>query len=218
MAQPDAHAYEPAKGHGLAHDPFNAIIAPRPIGWVSTADAGGRVNLAPYSFFNAFAYRPPIIGFASWGRKDSVENAEATGEFVWNLATRDLAEKMNATSAEVRRGEDEFALAGLERAESRLVAPPRVLASPVNFECRTTQVIRLKTSSGEDMPNWMVFGEVVMVHIDRRLIEDGVYDTARARPISRGGGPSAYYETLPGSRFDMVRPDVPAGLERGGSE
>src|ERR1043165_461814 len=104
MADDGAHFYEPSKGHGLRHDPLNAIIAPRPIGWVSTVDAEGRRNLAPYSFFNAFNYRPPIIGFTSIERKDSLNNAEATGEFVWNLATRPLAEAMNATAATVPHG------------------------------------------------------------------------------------------------------------------
>ena len=103
MAGDGAHFYEPANGHGLRHDPLNAIVAPRPIGWISTVDAAGRRNLAPYSFFNGFNYVPPIIGFASIGRKDSLNNAEATGAFVWNLATRQLAEAMNATSATVPR-------------------------------------------------------------------------------------------------------------------
>lgn len=125
----DFHFYEPADGHRLPHDPFNAIVAPRPIGWISTLGADGRRNLAPYSFFNAFNYRPPLIGFASQGRKDSLANCEATGEFVWNLATRAQAEAMNASSAS--GDADEFTLAGLEALPSCLVAAPRVAGSPV---------------------------------------------------------------------------------------
>ena len=104
----DFHFYEPSKGHGLAHDPFNAIIGPRPIGWISTRDTTGRLNLAPFSFFNAFAYRPPIIGFASSGAKDTLRNAQETGEFVWNLATMSLAQQMNASSASVPHDVSEF--------------------------------------------------------------------------------------------------------------
>src|ERR1700759_5089042 len=167
MAGDDAHFYEPARGHGLRHDPLNAIVAPRPIGWVSTVDAQGRRNLAPYSFFNAFNYVPPIIGFASIGRKDSLANAEATGMFVWNLATRDLAEAMNKTSATV--AQDEFELAGLTPVPSRLVAPPRVLESPVNFECRVSQILQLTGAGGAKIETWVVFGEVVAVHIARDL-------------------------------------------------
>src|SRR5579863_6149710 len=109
----DRHYYEPAKGHGLPHDPLNAIIGPRPIGWISSRGSAGVLNLAPYSFFNAFSSQPPIIGFSSDGPKDTVRNAQETGEFVWNLATRAMAEHMNATSAAVSYETDEFVLAGL---------------------------------------------------------------------------------------------------------
>jgi flavin reductase (DIM6/NTAB) family NADH-FMN oxidoreductase RutF len=129
----DRHFYEPSKGHGLSHDPFNAIVGPRPIGWVSTRGRSGHVNLAPYSFFNAFSYHPPIIGFSSIGAKDSLRSAREAGEFVWNLATRDLAERMNATSAAVPYETDEFALAGLTPLPSRLISVPRVAESRVNF-------------------------------------------------------------------------------------
>ena len=144
----DTHYYEPARGHGLAHDPFNAIVGPRPIGWISTVDPEGRRNLAPYSFFNAFNYTPPIVGFSSIGAKDSLRNIEATGEFAWNLTTLPLAEAMNASCAAVGPEVDEFALAGLTPAPSRLIVPPRVGESPVAFECRLTQLIRLKTAEG----------------------------------------------------------------------
>lgn len=193
-------------GHGLRHDPFNAIVAPRPIGWVATLDAQGRPNLAPYSFFNAFNYTPPIVGFCSTAWKDSVANVAETGEFVWNLVTRELAERMNATSATVAHGVDEFALGGLTPASSRKVRAPRVLESPVNFECRVTQIIQLKTAAGDDVTSWLTLGEVVMVHIDPALLNDGVYDTAAARPVVRGGGPADYFEITPEARFRMVRP------------
>src|SRR6218665_2542879 len=127
------HFYEPRLGHGLPHDPFNAIVGPRPIGWIASKDGQGVLNLAPYSFFNAFNYTPPIVGFASIGRKDSLRNIEASGEFVWNLATRELAEAMNATCAAVGPEVDEFALAGLATAPSKVVGVPRVAASPVAF-------------------------------------------------------------------------------------
>ncbi len=198
----DFHSYAPAEGHRLPHDPFNAIIAPRPIGWIASMSAEGKRNLAPYSFFNAFNYRPPIIGFASTGAKDTLANVRATGEFVWNLATRAQAEAMNATSA--MTGEDEFVLAGLDTIPSLTVAPPRVAGSPVQFECRSTQIVRLTDHWGEEVDTWLVLGEVVQVHIDPALLEGGIYRTERARPILRGGGAGDYFE--PGERFDMRRP------------
>jgi flavin reductase (DIM6/NTAB) family NADH-FMN oxidoreductase RutF len=200
------HFYEPATGHGLPHDPFNAIVAPRPIGWISTVSAEGVANLAPYSFFNAFNYRPPLVGFASVGRKDSLNNAEASGEFVWNLATRELAEAMNLSSAMVEPGVDEFGLSGLETAPSRLVAPPRVARSPVSFECKVTQIIRLTTKEGTDTDSWLVMGEAVGIHIDTAMLEGGVYQTARAQPITRGGGPADYFAITEDQLFRMRRP------------
>ena len=202
----DCHSYEPRLGHGLAHDPFNSIVGPRPIGWISTCNAEGRTNLAPYSFFNAFNYVPPIVGFASVGAKDTLRNAQATGEFVWNLVTRPLAEAMNQTSAATAPEVDEFALAGLASAPSRLVHPPRVADSPVAFECRVTQVVQLQGADRMPVETWMVFGEVVAVHIDRRLIVDGIYDTALAEPVVRGGGPADYFTIGAGQRFRMARP------------
>ena len=202
----DVHFYEPSKGHGLAHDPFNAIVGPRPIGWISTVDPEGRSNLAPYSFFNAFNYTPPIVGFCSVGYKDSVRNIEATGEFGWSLSTFDLAEAMNRSCAAVAPGVDEFELAGLTPASSRRIRAPRVGESPVSFECRLTQLIRLKTAAGRDIDSWMMFGEVVAVHIDRKLIRDGVYRTAAAEPILRGGGPGDYFKVTDAEKFVMMRP------------
>jgi flavin reductase (DIM6/NTAB) family NADH-FMN oxidoreductase RutF len=200
------HFYEPKSGHGLAHDPLNSIVAPRPIGWISTLNGDGVANLAPYSFFNLFNYVPPIIGFSSMGWKDSVANAEATGEFVWNLATLDLAQQMNTSSSTVAPGIDEFELAGLTKAPSRIVGPPRVAASPVQFECKVTQIVRLKTKDATDLDQWLVLGEAVGIHIDRSLIEDGVFKTARAHPILRGGGPGDYFEITEDRRFEMRRP------------
>ncbi len=200
------HFYEPRDGHRLPHDPLNAMVAPRPIGWISTVSADGVRNIAPYSFFNLLNYAPPLIGFSSMGRKDSVANVEATGEFVWNLATRDLAEAMNATSAMVPADVDEFALAGLETLPSRLVAPERVAASPVAFECRLTQLIRLTDRHGEELDQYLVIGEAVGVHIDTAMLEDGVYQTARARPIMRGGGPADYFDVTEANLFRMWRP------------
>ena len=144
MTTKDLHFYEPKNGHGLKHDPFNAIIAPRPIGWISSRDGKGNINLAPYSFFNAFCYHPPIIGFSSTNWKDSAGNIQDTGEFVWNLATMDLAKQMNATAAHVARDVDEFKIAGLTAAPCKLVNVPRVAESPVAFECKLTQIIQLQ--------------------------------------------------------------------------
>ena len=207
MTTNDIHYYEPANGHGLKHDPFNAIIAPRPIGWISSRNARGHVNLAPYSFFNGFNYIPPIIGFSSTSRKDSIANIEETGEFVWNLATMDLAKQMNATAAHVAPDVCEFTLAGLTQAPSKLVNVPRVAESPVSFECRLTQIIQLQNAGGEKVNGWLTLGEVVAVHIDKSLIQDGVYQTAMARPIVRAGRRGDYFEIRPDAMFEMVRPD-----------
>ncbi|QKN82649.1 flavin reductase family protein [Scandinavium goeteborgense] len=200
--------YQPSDGHGLPHDPLNAIIGPRPIGWIASVDAHGKRNLAPYSFFNCFNYRPPIIGFASSGWKDSVQNIVETREFVWNLTTFDLASAMNETSASLAHGEDEFVRAGLTPVESRLVRAPRVAESPVNFECRLSQCIQLTGADGTAVDTWLVLGEVVAVHIDESLLENGIYQTAKAKPVLRAGGPSAYYSIDESQRFDLTRPDA----------
>lgn len=199
------HFYRPSEGHRLPHDPFNAIVAPRPIGWISSLSGAGVRNLAPYSFFNAFNYHPPIVGFASTGYKHSVTNLAETGEFTWNLATRVQAEAMNATSATVGPEVDEFELAGLSGTASVDVAPDRVVGAPVSFECRVSQVVRLTTHTGNPVDCWLTLGEVVAVHIDTALLDDGAYQTARARPVLRGGGPSAYYEVSDDQRFDLTR-------------
>ncbi|MGB4136262.1 MAG: flavin reductase family protein [Microbacterium sp.] len=200
------HSYEPRLGHGLRHDPLNAIVAPRPIGWISTVSADGVRNLAPFSFFTLYSYQPPIVGFTTTRWKDSVANVQATGEFVWNLATRPLAERMNASSAEVPADVDEFELAGVAGIPSALVVPPRVEGSPVAFECRLTQLINLRDAAGSATAGWLALGEVVMVHIDEGLVSDGVYRTVAARPIVRGGGPVEYFEISDDARFEMRRP------------
>jgi flavin reductase (DIM6/NTAB) family NADH-FMN oxidoreductase RutF len=200
------HYYEPGRGHGLAHDPLNSIVAPRPIGWMSTHDGAGGFNLAPYSFFNLFSYRPPIIGFASSGEKDTLRNALRTREFVWNLVTEPLAQAMNATSAPVAPGVDEFALARLTPLPSRRVGAPRVAESPVNFECRVTQVVQLQDAQQQPVSSWLVLGEVVAVHICKDLLVDGVFATAAARPLMRGGGPADYFRIGPASLLRMDRP------------
>jgi len=198
--------YEPAKGHGLPHDPFNAIVGPRPIGWISSQSSEGQLNLAPYSFFNAFNYIPPIIGFCSVGRKDSLNNIEQTGEFVWNLATRPLAEQMNQSCAAVPADVNEFQLSGLTAAPSSIVQVPRVGESPVAFECKVSQIVQLKRADQELVPSWLILGEVVAVHIAEHLLKDGIYDTGAAEPILRGGGPADYFEL--GNLFQMRRPQV----------
>ena len=200
------HFYRPEAGHGLKHDPFNSIIAPRPIGWVSTMNAMGQANLAPYSFFNAFNYRPPIIGFSSIGYKDSVSNALQSGEFCWNLVSRPQVEAMNETSATVPSDTDEFELAGLNKRESTIVAAPHVADCPVVMECKTTQVVQLQSAQGEKVETWLVLGEVVGVHIMETLIKDGVYQTTRAEPVMRGGGPSDYFGITEANRFQIDRP------------
>jgi flavin reductase (DIM6/NTAB) family NADH-FMN oxidoreductase RutF len=203
----DLHYYEPRTGHGLRHDPFNAIIAPRPIGWISSRDAEGHLNLAPYSFFNGFCYHPPIIGFSSTSWKDSVANIKDTGEFVWNLATMELAKQMNATAAHVAHGISEFAVAGLTAVPGTIVKAPRVAESPVSFECKLTQIIQLQGADGAKAQAWLTLGEVVAVHIDKALIKDGVYQTALARPIVRAGRRGDYFEIRSEAMFEMTRPD-----------
>ncbi|MFC7396130.1 flavin reductase family protein [Chelatococcus sp. GCM10030263] len=200
--------YEPSRGHGLPHDPFNAIIGPRPIGWIASRAKDGVLNLAPYSFFNAFNYKPPIIGFSSTGRKDTVRNIGETGQFVWNLATRRLATAMNVTSTTLPASVDEFALAGLTPAACRLVDVPRVAESPVAMECVKVDIIQLKSAAGEPVESWLTLGEVVGVHIDDGLLKDGVYDTAAALPILRAGGVGGYAQISPEVMFEMIRPDA----------
>ncbi len=198
------HFYDPAEGHGLAHDPFKAIVAPRPIGWISSVDAEGRPNLAPYSFFNAVCDRPPMVMFASSARKDTQANVESTGEFVVNLATRGLAEAMNLSSASVPHGVDEFALAGLDTLPCETVRPRRVAQSPAALECRLVHVLPLRTLDGEQTASTMFIGQVVGVHIRTDCLRDGQFDMTRAGTIARCGyrGDYAHVTDL----FEMLRP------------
>jgi len=169
------------------HDPFKALVVPRPIGWIATVSGKGELNLAPYSYFNAFSSNPPIVGFSSEGEKDSSTFAIETGEFAWSMATWDLRGPMNASAASLPRGENEFRHARLETAPSRLVKPPRVAASPAAFECKVTEMVKLKDLDGRDSGRRLVLGRVVGVHIDERFVRDGRVDSAAMRPIARGG-------------------------------
>jgi flavin reductase (DIM6/NTAB) family NADH-FMN oxidoreductase RutF len=180
--------YEPRKrDHGLPHDPFKALVVPRPIGWITTMSATGAINLAPYSFFNAFQTRPHLVGFSADGRKDSVVFAEETGEFVCNLVTQDLWQQMNATSAPLPRGDNEMHAAGLDAAQSRLVRPPRVARAVAALECRWTQTVQLIDAAGKPGEAFLVCGEVVGVHIEDRFIVGGRVDTAAMHVMARLG-------------------------------
>ena len=198
------HFYEPSKGHGLTHDPFKAIVAPRPIGWISSRDSEGRVNLAPYSFFNAVCDRPAMVMFSSSGWKDSVRNIKATREFVCNLVTRQLAEQMNLTSASLPHGTNEFEFAGLTAAPSRIVAPPRVANAPAALECRLVQMIQLRDIDDAALDQYVTIGQVVGVHIDRAFLRDGLFDLLATHPIQRSGYVADYTEATTG--FQMNRP------------
>jgi flavin reductase (DIM6/NTAB) family NADH-FMN oxidoreductase RutF len=200
----DVYFYDPASGHGLPHDPFKAIVAPRLIGWVSTRAASGQLNLAPYSFFGALSTFPSIIGFASEGRKDSIRNIEETREFVWNLATRPLAEQMNRTSAPVAADVDEFQLSGLTPVAGRNVSVPHVGESPAALECKLLQIVQLHDLSGKPMDNWLALGQVVGVHIQNAYLKDGLFDTHAAQPIMRAGYRADYAQI--GEMFQMIRP------------
>ena len=180
--------YETEKNdHGLPHNPFKAIVAPRPIGWISSLDKDGKANLAPYSFFNAVCDTPPIVMFSSSGYKDSVSNIDATGEFVCNMASFGLKDEMNQSSAPVEHGVSEFDLAGLEMAASQLVTPPRVAKAVTALECKHLQTLRLKTLTGGETDNYVVFGQVVGIHIDDSILVDGMVDVTLYKPLSRLG-------------------------------
>jgi flavin reductase (DIM6/NTAB) family NADH-FMN oxidoreductase RutF len=188
--------------HGLRHDPFKALVVPRPIGWISSVSREGTLNLAPYSFFNAVSTDPHIVAFASYGRKDSLVNAEEQGEFVCNLATFDQRDGVNISSATVGPEVDEFALAGLSTEPSRMVKPPRVKGAPVHFECVWLQTMPMKGRDGR-LSYFLVFGEVVGIHIDDRFIHDGIVDTAAMKPIARLG----YHDySVVDEVFTMKRP------------
>jgi flavin reductase (DIM6/NTAB) family NADH-FMN oxidoreductase RutF len=193
--------------HGLKYDPFKALIAPRPVGWISTVSRDGVANLAPYSFFNAVSEKPAYVVFGSAGVKDSLANIRETGEFVCSLATYDLRHQMNMTSASVPHGVDEFALGGLTAAKSNLVKPPRVKESPVAFECRHFQTIDLPPNPGAKSGYHMVIGLVVGIHIDDQFIKGGIVDTSAMRPIARLGYMD-YAVVTPETTFTIDRPNV----------
>ncbi len=191
--------------HGLPHDPFKALVAPRPIGWISSISKNGQVNLAPYSFFNGVSTDPNIVMFASGGYKDSIVNVEETGEFVCSIATYDLRDEMNLTSAALERGVNEMDFAGLEAAPSKLVAPPRVAASPVALECKYIQTVEMPIKSKSGITYHVVFGHVVGVHIDDSVIVDGLVDVTKFRPLARLG----YMDySVVNEVFSLQRPQV----------
>jgi flavin reductase (DIM6/NTAB) family NADH-FMN oxidoreductase RutF len=198
--------YDVAKrNHGLPHDPFKALVAPRPIGWITAVNSRGDINLSPYSFFNAVSDRPPMVAFSSEGMKDAVSFIGETGEFVCNLATWDLREAMNMTSAPLPRGRSEMEFAGLPAAPSQFVKPPRVADAPAALECRHLQTVPLVPLDGGDPPYFLVVGQVVGVYIDDRFIIDGIVDTAAMRPITRAGYRD-YFVVTPDNKFSMTRP------------
>lgn len=180
--------YDPrTEDHGLAHNPFNALVVPRPIGWISSLSADGVPNLAPYSFFNAVSGLPPFVMFSSAGKKDSQTNIEATGEFVVNMAVAALMDAMNTSSSVVPKDVDEFDLAGLEKAACMNVSVPRVAASPVALECVLAKIVPLVARDGTKARSEVIFGEVVGIHIADDVIVDGVVDIKRTRPLARLG-------------------------------
>ena len=198
--------YDTAKrDHGLPHDPMKALIGPRPIGWISALSASGQLNLSPYSFFNAVAEGPFIVAFSSVGYKDAVAFIDETHEFVCNLATYDLRDAMNTTSAPLARGENEMSYAGLTAAPSRLVKPPRVAEAKAALECKWLRTIQLETLEGGLMNQFLVLGQVVGVHIADEFIVDGLVDTAAMRPILRAGYMD-YFVATPETKFSIQRP------------
>lgn len=198
--------YETAtNAHGLPHDPFKAIVTPRPIGWITAMSAKGEINLSPYSFFNAVSERPPMVVFSSAGRKDALTFIEETKEFVCNLATYDLRDKVNATSAVLPRGVNEMEHAGLAAAPSRMVKPPRVAESPAALECKWLQTVPLTPLAGGEPSYFLVIGQVVGVHIDDRYIVNGLLDTAAMRPIARAGYRD-YFVAAEEAKFSLTRP------------
>lgn len=188
---------------GFAHDPFKAIVAPRPIGWITALSAKGEVNLSPYSFFNAISSRPNIVMFSSENKKDAVAFIEETGEFTCSLVTKALAQPMNLTSAPLPRGENEYIHAGLEMAPSRFVKPPRVAGTPAALECKLLSIQQLHDVEGNAVPRWMVLGQVVGTFVDDAFIKEGRFDTASANPIARCGY-ADYAEVS--SLFSITRP------------
>jgi flavin reductase (DIM6/NTAB) family NADH-FMN oxidoreductase RutF len=199
--------------HGLKYDPLKALLVPRPIGWISTISNDGVVNLAPYSFFNGVGEKPGYVVFGSAGIKDSLANIEANGEFVCSMATYDLREQMNTTSAPLPHGVDEFPIAGLTATKSHLVKPPRVKESPVALECRHFQTIALPGAGRYHHSYNLVIGLIVGIHIDDRYIKDGIVDTAAMRPIARLGYMD-YAVVTPETVFTIERPTAEEALAK----
>jgi flavin reductase (DIM6/NTAB) family NADH-FMN oxidoreductase RutF len=195
--------YEPQKRPpSLVHNPFNAIVGPRPIGWITSMSLNGEINLAPYSFFNSVSRDPPMVMFASEGRKDTICFVEETGEFVCNLAVWDLREDVKETSWSFPRGVNEMMTTGLEPVPSVLVKPPRIKASPCALECKWLQTIRLDDRDGKPSPRFIAFGQVVGIYIDERFIREGLVDTAAMKPILRAGYHD-YFVANEDARFEM---------------
>ncbi|MBL1422575.1 MAG: flavin reductase family protein [Alphaproteobacteria bacterium] len=196
--------FEPRAGHNLPHDPFRAIVAPRPIGWISSISETGIVNLAPYSFFNAIAGTPPMVMFASEGIKDSITNVMATREFTVNLATKPLADRLNESARAHGAEINEFEVAGLTPIPCNFVKAPRVKESPAALECKVTEILPLKDLNGDPGDRVMAIAEVVGIHIDDSCLTDGLFDMVSARTIARCGYWD-YQETT--ELFNMPRPD-----------
>jgi flavin reductase (DIM6/NTAB) family NADH-FMN oxidoreductase RutF len=202
--------YDASKGEwasvGLKRDPFKSIVAPRPVGWISTVSASGIVNLAPYSFFAAISEDPHFVMFSSGGIKDSLKNIMETGEFTCSIATYDLRDAVNITSASVPYGVDEFPIAGLTAAPSRFVKPPRVKESPAALECRHFQTVVLPRGA-KGLNYHVVIGEVIGIHINESIVKNGRVATADLLPIARLGGPD-YGVIRPETAFALGRPAV----------
>lgn len=195
--------------HGLPHNPMKALIGPRPIGWITAMSQKGELNLSPYSFFNAMGENPFIVAFSSVGYKDAVAFIDETREFCCNLATYDLREEMNRTSAPLPRGESEVEHAGLTTAPCRMIKVPRLAEASAALECRHLRTIQLDTVDGKAMDQFLVLGQVMGVHIDDRFVVDGLVDTAAMRPIMRAGYHD-YFVATPETRFAMSRPTRPS--------
>lgn len=196
--------YAVSDGHNLPYNPFKAIVAPRPIGWISSLGADGSINLAPYSFFNAVGANPPIVMFSSDGRKDSLSNIEETGEFACNFVGENLLFEMSKTSEMVPRDVNEFELAGLEMAQCEQINTPRVLKAYSVLECKVTTIMQQKDLDGAETDLWTAFGQVVGVHIDEAVLTDGRFDLTKAKPAARLG----YRDySIVRDIFELKRPD-----------
>ena len=193
--------------HGLKHDPFKALVVPRPIGWISTVSNSGQFNIAPYSFFNAMSDRPHYVAFGTSLSKDSERNINETGEFVCNLASADLAEHMNMTSATVPHGVDEFKIGKLTAVKCNIVKAPRVKEAAASLECKHFKTIELPGAGKYRHSYNMIIGLVVGIHIDDRFIKDGNVDTTAMKPLGRLGYMD-YTVVTAESMFEMNRPTV----------